>query len=158
MSVQKVKEDLELIASLTASTAGFLKNNVNGMMVGDGKFIKAEMKPQDVIEKAKNSLISEFRNTEQQPAQPPQPAPVQPELPIQRAIIPTSQPIENKVAQPTVENPNQLLFNFDNTPTAQNIYFKLNYIIERIDKLSERVNDLSEHIVKKKLVKKKEKV
>lgn len=168
MSVQQVKEDLELIASLTASTAGFLKNNVNGMMVGDGKFIKAEMKPQEVIEKAKNTLISEFKNNSD--AQPIPATPIQrvdfaqPPTPVQTVIRPgTIQPVlHTGTVTPQIdnksENPDQLLFNFDNTPTAQNIYYKLNHIVERIDKLSQRVNDLSEHIVKKKLDKKKEKV
>lgn len=166
MSANNAKENLELIAALTASTAGFIKNNVNGMMVGDSKFIKADIKPQDVIENAKKGLIKELTQF-QQFTPPGQPAPQPPVLPQQpplsqdlfnqpqRVVLPQVQ--QNTHNQP-VNDPNQLTFNFDNSPTAQNIYYKLNTIIERIDRLNEKVNTLSEHILKKKLDKKKEKV
>lgn len=159
MSVQQVKEDLDLIATLTASTAGFLKHQVNGMMVGDSQFIKAEMKPHDVIAKAKNSLITEYNNTNSTPIFQ---NPVTPELPTYKDFrqpeLTSTRTVNNiidvNIANQTSEPLNQLQFNFDNTPTAQNIYCKLNYIVERLDKLSERVNNLSEQIIKKKLVKK----
>lgn len=160
MSVNKVKEDLELIASLTASTAGFLKNNVNGMMVGDGKFIKAEMKPQEVIQKAKNTLISEYTATEQPLQKQPitQPHETQIFTPPNPTVN-TQPPLISLPPQPPtiVDSPNQLTFNFDNSPTAQNIYYKLNHLTERVDRLTSTINTLSEHILKKKLVKKEKK-
>jgi len=153
MSANNVKEDLELIAALTASTAGFIKNNVNGMMVGDSKFIKTDIQPRDIIEKAKANLVKEHIRVV--PAQQ-----VQPQLPrsqpVQYPVV--EQPSPVNTPQTPVNDSNQMMFNFDNSPTAQNIYYKLNTIIERLDKLNEKVNGLSEHIVKKKLDKKEKKV
>lgn len=163
MSANNLKEDLELIAALTASTAGFIKNNVNGMMVGDSKFIKADIQPREVIEKAKANLVKEhIGSVPNQPQFQPQP---QPQPQFQQSLALVNPPSQYTTTQPIIPttpaasvDPNQLTFNFDNSPTAQNIYYKLNTIIERLDKLNEKVNGLSEHIIKKKLDKKEKKV
>lgn len=160
-----IKEDLQLIAALTANTAGFIKNNINGMIVGDGNNLKSDIKVQDVIQKATKELANEYnvarvpQQAASQPSQPPTPSPrivktdVLTAPPIQPQLELGIEPQYREYKQPQVNN--QLEFNFDNSPTAQNIYYKLNTIIESIDKLDKRVNALSEHIIKKKLDKKK---
>lgn len=155
-----IKEDLQLIAALTANTAGFIKNNINSMVVGDGNNLKSDIKVQEVIQKATKELVSEYSGGKpptpvSQAVKAPQPVPVQQMRPP--VVVDTARtftPVEEIITQNYKPQGNQLEFNFDNSPTAQNIYHKLNTIIQSIERLDKRVNELSEHIIKKKLDKK----
>lgn len=162
MSQPSLKEDLELIAALTAGTAGFINNNVNKMMVGDSKFVKSEIQPREIIEKAKVGLVKEYtpllQSQAQQAQQPtlfrPQ---TQPEI-QEEYKMPTPMWQQPHIVQPVKpkEEDRQLTFDFDNSPTAQNIYYKLTLIIEKLDSLNAKVHALSEQVNKKKVRKTKE--
>lgn len=167
MPVPNLKEDLELIAALTAGTTGYIKNHVSKMIVGDGKFLKNEVEPRSVIEKAKADLIKEnapqlqARLAQQATSQPPQQQIQQPPvLPPAQQLQQTEFPLRQAtpIAQPPVKNDDsQLMFNFDDSATAQNIYHKLKVIMEKIDALNVKVNALSEQVNKKKVRKNQEK-
>lgn len=166
MSQLNLKEDLEIIAALTAGTAGFITNNINKMMVGDSNFVKTEMQPRDIIEKAKQGLVKEYApllQKQQVPQSQPQPvisAPFQQTEVNQGELNLKPQEWERphikQPVQPLVED-KQLMFNFDNSPTAQNIYHKLNVIMEKLDSLNVKVHALSEQVNKKKVRKTEEK-
>jgi hypothetical protein len=162
MSQPSLKEDLELIAALAAGTAGFINNNVNKMMVGDSKFVKSEVQPKEVVEKAKVGLVKEYAPLLQaQQVQNSQPFREQnniPSIPIQLPLIPPPvqlPPPQQQISQPVEDK--QLTFNFDNSPTAQNIYYKLVVIMEKLDSLNVKVHALSEQVNKKKVRKTEEK-
>lgn len=163
MSQPSLKEDLELIAALTAGTAGFITNNVNKMMVGDSKFVKTEMQPRDIIEKAKVGLVKEYApllQSQAQQAQQPTPFRPQTQPEIQEEYkMPAPMWQQPHIVQPVRprEEERQLTFDFDNSPTAQNIYHKLSIIMEKLDALTIKVNALSEQVNKKKVRKTEEK-
>lgn len=154
MSQPNLKEDLEIIAALTAGTAGFITNNINKMMVGDSNFVKTEMQPRDILEKAKQELVKAYGPTlqktllEQAPPVIIKPEVNQPELGLQQHIWQRPH-IEQPVKVETDDK--QLMFNFDNSPTAQNIFYKLNVIMEKLDSLNVKVHALSEQVNKKKV-------
>ena len=166
MSQPSLKEDLELIAALTAGTAGFINNNINKMMVGDSNFVKTELQPRDIIEKAKQGLVKEYAPILQKQQAPQQPVISAPFQQIEQTV-PKEVQTEFKLPQSTWQAPHveqiakvddrQLMFNFDNSPTAQNIYYKLNIIMEKLDSLNVKVHALSEQVNKKKVRKTEEK-
>lgn len=155
MSQPNLKEDLEIIAALTAGTASFISNNVNKMMVGDSNFVKTEIQPRDIIEKAKLELVKEYGPLLQKTqAQQAPPVISKPEVNLQQHLWQRPH-IEPPVKVETDDK--QLMFNFDNSPTAQNIFHKLNVIMEKLDSLNVKVHTLSEQVNKKKVRKTEEK-